>query len=112
VISRGWGPVSRQDQQIPIKTNRDIVGRYRSILGEGMAPEEVQIEVAGDGLLLSTSRHERYPARIRQSGGVSVQGHHGAWLLRRGTQTLLRVGWCYRYGLYQRINPPNALSAP
>src|SRR5262245_35978062 len=93
------------DESLPTRTAADVVGRYRSVLGDD---EVINIYVEG-GELMFRSNHgadgmlANTPHRIVISSDGKLRiATYGSNLFRRGGRIMLRLGWCYRHGIYER----------
>lgn len=89
------------DERVPIREARDVVGHYRGLFG---APEAMTIREDAGALVMEYPLGARHPLTIRDDGTLAVEGAFGARLLRRGARTLLDVGWCYRWGYFERVD--------
>jgi hypothetical protein len=89
------------DRLVPIRLASDVVGDYESVDAKGTIAASI---AAGDGgsLILHMADGEWYPMAIRDDGTLSMPGHFGARLIRRGDRTFLHVSWAYRTGSYER----------
>ena len=85
------------DEHIPIRTADDVVGWYRSVLGDG---ELIWIDVSAGALTL-WSDGQPYPLTISPDGRLLGFGQVGATLVRRGDRRELQIGWCYQYRIYE-----------
>ena len=90
------------DVVVPIRSAEDMVGHYVAIPeSDVLRGETLDIYIEADALCMRTDSSGLYWIAIRNDGTLTVPGHFGASLIRRGTRTLLFVGWAYRDGVYE-----------
>jgi len=96
------------DERVPVRSAADLVGRYRSVVND-----EVLTIFVDSGQLMMRSSHQRAPQgmAIASDGGVGVDASLRGGLVRRQGQVMLRILWCYRWGLY-RLEQPEPEVAP